>query len=95
VGALELAKEPRRDERDLVARLELALELDLAALGDRNSDSATIATRNGAENHRIGFRSAVSDCPEVIHTIISLSRYQRDSVSSTVRNSATASSTFR
>ena len=62
-----------------------------SAQGDRNSDRAMIATRNGAANSMIGRRSAVSDCPEVCQTIISLSRYQRESVSSTVRKIATAS----
>ena len=69
--------------------------LRCSAQGDRNSDSRTIATRNGAANSRIGFRHAVSDWPDVNQTTISLSRYQRDSVRSTVRNSATDSRRFR
>ena len=43
----------------------------------------------------MGFRQAVSDCPDVNHTTISLSRYQRDNVSNTVRNSATDSKRFK
>jgi hypothetical protein len=38
VRARELAEQPRRDERELVARLELALELDLAPLGPRRQE---------------------------------------------------------
>ena len=38
---------------------------------------------------------AVSDWPDVNQTTISLSRYQRDNVSNTVRNSATDSSRFK
>src|SRR5204863_2701139 len=34
----EFAEQPRRDERELVARLELALELDLATLGPRRQE---------------------------------------------------------
>ncbi len=50
-----------------------------------------MAIRNGVAKSRIGLSQAVSPWPEVNHTIISLSRYQRDSVSSTVTNSATDS----
>ena len=39
----------------------------------------------------IGRSHAVSPCPELNHTIISLSRYQRVSVSSTVTNTVTES----
>ena len=55
-----------------------------AAQGDRNSDKTRIAAKNGALNHRIGRRQAVSPTPEVNQTIISLSRYQRTRVSRTV-----------
>src|SRR5438045_5064850 len=63
--------------------------LRCSAHGDRNSESATIATKNGAANHRIGFKQAVGLWPEVSQTIISLSRYQRESVKSTVRKTVT------
>jgi len=63
--------------------------LRCSAHGERNSDSATIASTNGAAKSAIGRRHAVSDWPDVNQTIISLSRYQRERVSSTVRNSAT------
>jgi hypothetical protein len=39
----------------------------------------------------IGRSQAVSDCPELNQTIISLSRYQRESVSSTVTKIVTDS----
>ena len=54
-----------------------------------------MAITNGAANSAIGFSSEASDWPDVNHTIISLSRYQRVTVSSTVRNSATASRMLR
>jgi len=48
-----------------------------------------MAIRNGVANSRMGLSQAVSPWPEVNQTIISLSRYHLDKVSSTVRNSAT------
>ena len=38
VGAAELAEEPGRQQRDLVARLELALVFELALLGPRRQE---------------------------------------------------------
>ena len=48
-----------------------------------------MASRKGVANNRIGRSHAVSPWPEVNHTTISLSRYQRDRVSNTVTNNAT------
>ena len=65
--------------------------LRCSAHGERKSDRTRIATKNGAPNQRIGRSHAVSPWPEVNQTIISLSRYQRDSVSSTVTKTVTES----
>ena len=96
--APELAEQAGRQDRELVARLELALVLDLALLGPRRQEQRQQRrSRPGTARRTAGSacRQAVSDWPDVNQTTISLSRYQRDSVSSTVRNSATDSRRFR
>ena len=93
-GAAELAEEPRREQRDLVARLELALVLELALLGPRRQEQRQHDDRERKTAPRTTGSAAgtsASAWPEVNQTIISLSRYQRDSVSSTVRNTVTES----
>ena len=91
--ATELAEEARHDERELVARLELALVLDSPLLGPRRQEQRQ---RDDRDEERRGEPQDRPDhvarpWPEVNQTIISLSRYQRDSVSSTVRNTVTDS----
>ena len=63
--------------------------LRCSAHGDRNSDNTRIATKKGAANQRIGRRQSARPTPEENQTIISLSRYQRTSVSRTVMKTVT------
>ena len=93
VGPAKFAKKPRHDEGELVLRLQLALVFDPPLLrpGREKKRKYDDGEKNGAANQSTGRITLARPWPEVNQTIISLSRYQRDSVRSTVRNTVTDS----